>query len=57
VHRPLAVTVSAGEPLAVTADGPGPAALTSDVRDRIEALLGIRYASDRAPAPAEPPRK
>ncbi len=57
VHRPLAVTVTLGEPLAVTADGPGPAALTSDVRDRIEALLGIRSAGDRAPAPAEPPRE
>ena len=57
VHRPLAVTVSVGEPLAVTADGPRPAALTSDVRDRIEALLDIRSASDRAPAPAEPTRE
>jgi hypothetical protein len=54
VHWPLAVTVSVGEPLAVTADGPRPAALTSEVRDRIETLLDIHSASDRAPAPAEP---
>jgi 1-acyl-sn-glycerol-3-phosphate acyltransferase len=54
VHRPIAVTVSVGEPLAVTADGPRPAALTNELRDRIETLLHIRSASDRAPAPAEP---
>jgi hypothetical protein len=54
VHRPIAVTVSVGEPIVVTADGPRPAALTNDVRDRIETLLGVRAASDRAPAPAEP---
>src|SRR5262249_60823348 len=57
VHRPLAVTVSVGAPLAVAADGPGPAALTNDLRDRIETLLGIRTASDRSPAPAEPTRE
>jgi 1-acyl-sn-glycerol-3-phosphate acyltransferase len=49
VHRPLAVTVSVGEPLAVAADGPRPAALTNDLHDRIETLLDIRSASDRAP--------
>jgi 1-acyl-sn-glycerol-3-phosphate acyltransferase len=54
VHRPIAVTVSVGEPIVVTADGPRPAALTNDVRDRIETLLGVRSASDRAPAPVEP---
>jgi 1-acyl-sn-glycerol-3-phosphate acyltransferase len=54
VHRPLAVVVSIGEPLAVTPGGPRPAALTNDVRDRIETLLGVRAASDRAPAPSEP---
>jgi 1-acyl-sn-glycerol-3-phosphate acyltransferase len=54
VHRPIAVTVSIGEPIVVTADGPRPAALTNDVRDRMETLLGVRSASDRAPAPAEP---
>jgi hypothetical protein len=54
VHKPLAVTVSVGEPLAVTPDGPRPAALTSEVRDRIETLLDIRSASNRATAPAEP---
>ena len=54
VHKPLAVTVSVGEPLAVTSDGPRPAALTSEVRDRIETLLNIRSASNRATAPAEP---
>jgi 1-acyl-sn-glycerol-3-phosphate acyltransferase len=54
VHRPIAVTVSVGEPLVVAADGPRPAALTNEVRDRIESLLNIRSASDRAPAPAEP---
>jgi hypothetical protein len=57
VHRPLAVTVSLGEPLAVTVGGPAPAAPTSDVRDRIEALLDNRFASDRASAPAEPTRE
>jgi hypothetical protein len=51
VHRPLAVTVSVGESLAVAADGPRPAALTNDVRDRIETLLDIRSASDRAREP------
>jgi 1-acyl-sn-glycerol-3-phosphate acyltransferase len=54
VHRPIAVTVSVGEPIAVAADGPRPAALTNEVRDRIETLIDIRSASDRAPAPAEP---
>jgi 1-acyl-sn-glycerol-3-phosphate acyltransferase len=54
VHQPLAVTISVGAPLAVAADGPGPAALTNDLRDRIETLLGIRFASESSPAPAEP---
>jgi 1-acyl-sn-glycerol-3-phosphate acyltransferase len=49
VHRPLAVRVSVGEPLAVTANGPRPAALTNELRDRIENLLDIRDANDRAP--------
>jgi 1-acyl-sn-glycerol-3-phosphate acyltransferase len=53
VHRPIAVTVSVGEPIVVTADGPRPTALTNVVRDRIESLLGIRSASDRAPALAD----
>jgi hypothetical protein len=53
VHRPLAVTISVGEPIPVTADGPRPAALTNDMRDRMEALLGIRSAPTRAPEPAE----
>jgi hypothetical protein len=57
VHRPLAVTVSVGEPVAVARDGPRPAALTNDVRDRIETLLDIRSASDRAPEPAERARE
>ena len=50
VHGPLAVTVSVGEPLAVATDGPGPVALTNELRDRMEALLGIRSASEPAPA-------
>jgi hypothetical protein len=54
VHRPIAATVSVGEPIVVTADGPRPSALTNDVRDRIETLLGVRSASVRASAPAEP---
>jgi len=49
VHRPIAVTVPLGEPLVVTALGPRPAALTNDLRDRIENLLDIPTAIDRAP--------
>jgi hypothetical protein len=49
VHRPLAVRVCVGEPFAVTANGPRPAALTNELRDRIEDLLDIRDANDRAP--------
>jgi hypothetical protein len=48
VHRPIAVTVSIGEPIAVTADGRRTAALTNDVRDRIETLVCVRSASNRA---------
>jgi hypothetical protein len=51
-HRPFAVRVSVSEPIAVTADGPRPTELTSEVRDRIETLLDIRSASDRAPGTA-----
>jgi 1-acyl-sn-glycerol-3-phosphate acyltransferase len=57
VHRPVAVTVSLGEPIVVTADGPRPSALTNEVRDRLEALLGIRSARDPARATAEPARE
>ncbi|MFO0906972.1 MAG: 1-acyl-sn-glycerol-3-phosphate acyltransferase [Isosphaeraceae bacterium] len=40
IHRPLRVTVRVGDPLEVAGDA-SPAAVMKDVRDRLEALLGI----------------
>src|SRR5262249_25551827 len=41
VHRPLAVTIRVGEPIDVGAGDRTPSALMSEVRARLEALLGI----------------
>jgi 1-acyl-sn-glycerol-3-phosphate acyltransferase len=54
IHRPLAVTVHVGEPIEVAIGGPRPAALMSDVRDRLETLLGNRHEGEPAPGPAAP---